>query len=121
MKPAIGASFSEKVPEMPNASPVTLAAESIAQCLLSASEAARRLDPAASQDLRSLLHIAICETERVRKAMRKTAAAAKKPAQTAASKPVKNGRGTMPKAAAQPQSRTATARRSSANGAARAH
>ena len=120
MKPAIGASFQRKYRKMPNASPVTLATESIAQCLLSASEAARRLDLNASQDLRSLLHIAICETERVRKAMRKTAAA-KKPAQTAASKPVKNGRGTMPKAAAQPQSRTATARRSSANGAARAH
>jgi hypothetical protein len=57
--------------KMANISPVTQALNSIAQCLAAASEAARKLDLAQSQHLRSLLQIAGCEAERVRKASRK--------------------------------------------------
>jgi hypothetical protein len=62
---------------MANMSPTTQAVNTIAQCLANAAEAARGLNLSASQDLRSLLHIAACEAERVRKAIRKPAA--KKP------------------------------------------
>jgi hypothetical protein len=62
---------------MANQSPSTAAINSIAQCVANAAEAARSLDAAVSQDIRSLLHLAACEAERVRKMSRKTAAAPK--------------------------------------------
>jgi hypothetical protein len=62
---------------MANLSPSTVAINSIAQCVANAAEAARSLDAAVSQDIRSLLHLAACEAERVRKMNRKAAAAAK--------------------------------------------
>lgn len=61
---------------MAQTSPMTLAINSIAQCLAAASEAARELDLALSQDLRSLLHLASCEADRVRKASRRRSQAA---------------------------------------------
>ncbi len=83
---------------MANLSPATLAINSIAQCLAAAAEAARGLDLAASQDLRSMLHIAACEAERVRKAARK-ASAPKKPAAKASKKSTKAERAMAPAAA----------------------
>ncbi len=62
--------------------------DSIAQYLAKAAEAAQGLDPAASENLRALLHIAACEAGRLGKAKRKPAAAAK-PAAKSAKKPVK--------------------------------
>ncbi|MGO9547685.1 MAG: hypothetical protein ACLPPF_23205 [Rhodomicrobium sp.] len=73
---------------MPNSSPAVYAIDSIAQCLATAAEAVCVLDVVASRDLRSLLQIAACEVERVRKATRK-AAAPKKVAAKAGKKPAK--------------------------------
>jgi hypothetical protein len=87
---------------MANMSPTTAAIASIAQHLAQACEAARGLDAMASQDLRSLLRIAGCEAERVRKSSRK-AAASKKPAVKAAKQPAKRGRAVMAKATMQQQ------------------
>jgi hypothetical protein len=99
---------------MANISPVTYAIDSIAQCLVSASEAARRLDITVSSDLRSLLHIAGCETERVRKAARK-ARASKKPASKSAKSPGRRPRAAIAKMAPQ---QAKSRRRANANGAA---
>jgi hypothetical protein len=73
---------------MANISPATYAIDSIAQCLATACDAARRLDMTVSSDLRSLLHIAGCEVERVRKAARKSRAS-KKPASKSAKRAAK--------------------------------
>src|SRR3974390_3208798 len=99
---------------MANLSLATHAIDSIAQCLATASAAARRLDSAVSNDLRSLLHIAGCEAERVRKAARK-ASAPKKPAAKSAKSQPKRTRGTMAKMAPQ---QGKSRRRAAANGAA---
>jgi hypothetical protein len=73
---------------MPNMSPTTAAIESIAKNLAQACEAARGLNAVMSQDLQSLLRIAGCEAERVRKASRKaTRAKASKSMIAAAKKP----------------------------------
>ena len=99
---------------MASLSPTTLAIDSIAHCLATASEAVRRLDGSVSNDLRSLLHIAGCEAERVRKAARK-AGAAKKPASKSAKSPARRERTAMAKQAPrQAKSR----RKAAANGAA---
>jgi hypothetical protein len=63
---------------MSNLSPSTVAINTIAHCLANAAAAACELDAALAQDLRSLLHLASCEVDRVRKANRKAAAAAKR-------------------------------------------
>jgi hypothetical protein len=99
---------------MANLSPTTLAIDSIAQCIATASAAVRRLDGAVSNDLRSLLHITGCEAERVRKAARK-ARASKKPASKSAKSPVKRVRTAMAKLAPQ---QAKSRRKAAANGAA---
>jgi len=99
---------------MPNPSSTTLAINSIAQCLATASAAARQLDSAAATDLRSLLHIAGCEAERVRKVARK-ASTPKKPASKSAKSPAKRERAPMARTAPQ-QARGR--RKSAANGVA---
>jgi hypothetical protein len=99
---------------MANISPATYAINSIAQCLTTASEAACRLDTAVSSDLRSLLHIAGCEAERVRKAARK-AAASKKPVSKSGKSPAKRQRAAIAKVAPQ---QAKSRRRAAANGAA---
>jgi hypothetical protein len=63
---------------MPNLSPATIAINTIAHSLANAVSAASEFDAAVSQDLRSLLHLAACEVDRVRKANRKAASAAKR-------------------------------------------
>jgi hypothetical protein len=63
---------------MANLSPTTVAINTIAQCLANAASAARELDSSISDDLRSLLRVALSEADRVRKASRKAAAAAKR-------------------------------------------
>jgi hypothetical protein len=98
---------------MANISPVTYAIDSIAQCLVTASEAARRLDSAVSNDLRSLLHIAGCEAERVRKAARK-AGASKKRVSGSAKSPAKRARAAVAKMAPR---QVKSRRRATANGA----
>jgi hypothetical protein len=65
--------ISKKETKMANMSSTTAAIESIAQHLARACEAARGLDAMMSQDLQSLLRIAGCEADRVRKAGRKAA------------------------------------------------
>jgi hypothetical protein len=99
---------------MANISPAAYAIDSIAQCLATACEAARRLDSSVSNDLRSLLHIAGCEAERVRKAARK-ARASKKPASKSGKSPAKRERTVMAKMAPR---QVKGRRRASANGAA---
>jgi len=101
---------------MSKRSPVTQAIDSIAQCLATAAEAARGLDLAMSQDLRSMLHICACEAGRVRKASRKAAA----PKKRAAKAGKKSAKGEAVIAAKQVQQRSKGARRSAsaANGAA---
>jgi hypothetical protein len=98
---------------MANISPANQAVDSIVQCLANASEAARRLDNAVSNDLRSLLRLAGCEAERVRKAARKQSAS-KKPASKSAKSPVKRERAVVAKMAPQTKGR----RRAAANGVA---
>jgi hypothetical protein len=61
-------------------SPSTIAINTIAQSLANSASAARDLDAGISEDLRSLLHLAVCEIDRVRKAQRKAASAAKRAA-----------------------------------------
>jgi hypothetical protein len=99
---------------MANISPANQAIDSIAQCLANASEAARRLDNAISNDLRSLLRIAGCEAERVRKTARKHSAS-KKPAPKSAKGPAKRERAEVAKMAPQ---QTKGRRRAAANGVA---
>src|SRR5262249_28804273 len=106
--------FSTKATKMANISPTTYAIDSIAQCLAAADEAARRLDSTVSHDLRSLLHIAGCEAERVRKAARK-ARSSKKPASKSAKSPTKRARTVMTKMAPK---QVKGRRRAAANGAA---
>jgi len=67
-------------------SPTTAAIESIAQHLAHACEAARGLDAMISEDLQSLLRIAGCEADRVRKASRKAGRAKAQKAAVAAVK-----------------------------------
>lgn len=99
---------------MANISPTTAAIDMIAQHLSHAAEAACALDAMAAQDLRSLLHIAGCEAERVRKASRK---AARKTAAKATEKhAAKRERGVMVKAA--PQQTRGRRKAATANGAA---
>ena len=100
---------------MANISPVTYAIDSIAQCLVTASEAARRLDAAVSGDLRSLLHIAGCEAERVRKAARK-AGAPRNSASKSAKSPAKRTRTAVAKLA--PRQAKGRRKAAIANGAA---
>jgi hypothetical protein len=76
---------------MANMSPTTAAIVSISQHLAHAAEAARGLDMKVSEDLRSLLRIAGCEAERVRKSSRKLSAS-KKAASKAAKQPAKRVR-----------------------------
>ncbi len=101
---------------MPNLSPSTIAINTIAHNLANAATAACDLDPAITQDLRSLLHLAACEVDRVRKASRKAAAAAKraggkpaKPEKKASAKSAKNADASV---AAKPRGR----RKATANG-----
>jgi hypothetical protein len=63
---------------MSNLSPATIAINTIAHSLANAVSAASELEAVLSQDLRSLLHLASCEVDRVRKANRKAASAAKR-------------------------------------------
>jgi hypothetical protein len=106
--------FSTKATKMANISPATQAIDSITQCLAAACEAARRLDTKVSGDLRSLLHIAGGEAERVRKAARK-ARMSKKPVSKSAKSPAKRERAAAAKMAPQ---QAKSRRRVSANGAA---
>jgi len=100
---------------MANVSPTTAAIDMIAQHLAHAAEAACALDAMAAQDLRSLLRIAGCEAERVRKASRK-AAASKKPAAKAEKHASKREAAVIAKAA--PQQTKGRRKAASANGAA---
>ncbi len=86
---------------MANLSPVTQAIESIAQCLANAATAARAIDVAASQDLRSLLHIAGREAERVRRATRKARIVKKLAVKAPAKSPAKRVRAAVMKVAPQ--------------------
>jgi|SRR5208337_284830 len=115
VKTANRASFPRKQQKMANPSPSTLAIDSIAQCLANAAEAARGLNCAASQDLCSLLQIAACEAERVRKAIRK--AAPKKAAAKADKKSTKRQRVSETKVAPQ-QARSRRKVAATANGVA---
>ena len=63
---------------MANLSPTTVAINTIAHHLASAMDATVGLDAALSGDLRALLRIAVDEADRVRKANRKAASAAKR-------------------------------------------
>ncbi len=93
--------------DMANISPSTLAINTIAKSLANAVEAARGLDLAASQDLRSLLSIAASEVERVRKVSKKTSKSAKHSA-------AKRARTAELKVAPQPKGRR---KQAAANGA----
>jgi hypothetical protein len=80
---------------MSKLSPSTVAINTIAHNLANALNAVSELDRTISEDLRSLLHLASCEVDRVRKANRKAAAAAKR----ASGKPVKSEKKTSAKRA----------------------
>lgn len=67
---------------MANLSPSTVAINTIAHCLANALDASAGLDSALSADLRALLHITTGEIDRVRKANRKAASAAKRAGQS---------------------------------------
>lgn len=101
---------------MPNLSPSTIAINTIAHNLANAANAARDLDTAISQDLRALLHLAASEVDRVRKASRKAAAAAKRSsAKTVKSEkpaPTKRAKSVEAPVAAKPRGR----RKASSNG-----
>ncbi len=63
---------------MANLSPSTVAINTIAHCLANAMDASAGLDAVLSEDLRALLRVTAGELDRVRKANRKAAAAAKR-------------------------------------------
>ncbi len=85
----MGPTFMERNKKMSKLSPSTVAINTIAHCLANASNAVSELDASLSQDLRSLLHLAACEVDRVRKANRKAASAAKR---AASGKTAKSGK-----------------------------
>ena len=94
---------------MPKLSPATIAINTIAHSLANAVSAASEIDAAISQDLRSLLHLAASEVDRVRKSNRKAAAASKraggKPQKPEKKAPVKRTRAAEGPVAAKPKSR----------------
>ena len=72
---------------MANLSPTTVAINTIAHNLANAMDASAGLDAALSENLRALLRIAAGEIDRVRKANRKAAAAAKRASGQSEKKP----------------------------------
>lgn len=74
---------------MSTLSPTTVAINTIAHCLANAMNASAGLDAAISEDLRALLRLAAGEADRVRKASRKAASAAKRATNKSESKSVK--------------------------------
>jgi hypothetical protein len=98
---------------MSNLSPSTVAINTIAHCLANAANAVSELDASLSQDLRSLLHLAVCEVDRVRKANRKASAAVKrasgKPVKSEKKPAAKRARATETSVQAKPKSRRKSA------------
>ena len=96
---------------MANLSPSTVAINTIAHCLANAMDASAGLDSALSADLRALLRIATGEIDRVRKANRKAASAAKRAAQSVKKSGSKRARKAEAKAEIEAQPKQAKAKR----------
>jgi hypothetical protein len=88
---------------MANLSPSTVAINTIAHCLANALDASSGLDASMSADLRALLRVASGEIDRVRKANRKAAAAAKRAPVVQSGKKAKSKRARAEETEAQPK------------------